>query len=280
MPPGSRVPLPGRSKAWPTTWRTVRFCSCWTTVSTCSTAPLTSSTGCWTRRGAVHILATSREPLGVAGEQVWPLGPLHAEGPALFVERARAADPRVRWDPADPAVIELCDRLDDVPLALELAAGQLRRFDLDDCSDASTTDSHCCGALSTGERSVTPRWRRDRLELPAPRAGRAVSPPTPQRLPVIVRRSCGGEFCTSTAEQHAVRGVRSTRRQEPRRASARHRALPAPRDDPRLCEGPFGGVRRSDCSVRAAPPPRARSDRIVVALRPVDVSASRRRLLH
>ena len=83
-------------------------------------------------RGAVHILATSREPLGVAGEQVWPLGPLHAEGPALFVERARAADPRVRWDRADPAVIELCDRLDDVPLALELAAGQLRRFDLDE----------------------------------------------------------------------------------------------------------------------------------------------------
>ena len=77
-----------------------------------------------------RILATSREPLGVAGEHVWPLGPLHDEGPALFVERARAAEPRGAWDPADPAVVELCRRLDDVPLALELAAGQLRRFDL------------------------------------------------------------------------------------------------------------------------------------------------------
>jgi len=83
------------------------------------------------RRGdTAHVLATSREPLGVAGEHVWPLGPLHDEGPALFVERARAAEPRVPWDPADPAVVELCRRLDGVPLALELAAGQLRRFDL------------------------------------------------------------------------------------------------------------------------------------------------------
>jgi non-specific serine/threonine protein kinase len=77
-----------------------------------------------------HVLATSREPLGVVGEHVWPLGPLHDEGPALFVERAHAAEPRVHWDAADPAVVELCDRLDDVPLALELAAGQVRRFDL------------------------------------------------------------------------------------------------------------------------------------------------------
>ncbi|HET6774777.1 MAG TPA: winged helix-turn-helix domain-containing protein [Acidimicrobiales bacterium] len=77
-----------------------------------------------------HVLATSREPLGLAGEHVWPLGPLHEAGPALFVERARAAEPRAQWDPADPAVVELCHRLDDVPLALELAAGQLRRFDL------------------------------------------------------------------------------------------------------------------------------------------------------
>jgi predicted ATPase/DNA-binding winged helix-turn-helix (wHTH) protein len=82
------------------------------------------------RGDTVRILATSREPLGVAGEHVWPLGSLHADGPALFVERARAAEPRVHWDQEDPAVIELCRRLDGVPLALELAAGQLRRFDL------------------------------------------------------------------------------------------------------------------------------------------------------
>ncbi len=84
------------------------------------------------RGDTARVLATSREPLGVAGEHIWPLGPLHDAGPALFVERARAAEPRVEWDPNDPAVVELCRRLDDVPLALELAAGQLRRFDLDE----------------------------------------------------------------------------------------------------------------------------------------------------
>ena len=79
-----------------------------------------------------RILATSREPLGVAGEHVWPLGPLLDDGPALFVERARAAEPRVEWSASHPSVIELCRRLDGVPLALELAAGQLRRLDLDE----------------------------------------------------------------------------------------------------------------------------------------------------
>jgi predicted ATPase/DNA-binding winged helix-turn-helix (wHTH) protein len=81
---------------------------------------------------AARLLATSREPLAVDGEHLWPLAPLTDAGPRLFVERASAAEPRVHWDPDDPAVIELCDRLDNVPLALELAAGQLRRFDLDE----------------------------------------------------------------------------------------------------------------------------------------------------
>jgi len=82
--------------------------------------------------GEARILATSRELLGVSGEHVWPLGPLHDAGPALFVERARAAEPRVAWDAADPTVVDLCRKVDDVPLAIELAAGQLRRFDLDE----------------------------------------------------------------------------------------------------------------------------------------------------
>jgi predicted ATPase len=59
-------------------------------------------------RGAIaRVLATSREPLRVPGEHVWPLGD---DGPALFVERARAAEPRVDWDPADPRVLEICRR--------------------------------------------------------------------------------------------------------------------------------------------------------------------------
>jgi predicted ATPase/class 3 adenylate cyclase len=77
-----------------------------------------------------HVIATSRAPLDIVGEQVWPLGPLGDDGPVLFVERAQAAEPRVEWEATDPQVIDLCRRLDNVPLALELAAGQLRRFDL------------------------------------------------------------------------------------------------------------------------------------------------------
>jgi predicted ATPase len=83
------------------------------------------------RDGRARILATSREPIGVGGEHVWPLNPLRAGGPELFVARARAAEPRVEWEVSDPAIVELCDRLDNVPLALEIAAGQLRRFGLD-----------------------------------------------------------------------------------------------------------------------------------------------------
>lgn len=82
----------------------------------------------------VRVIATSREPVRVRGEHVWPLGPLTHEGPRLFADRARAAEPRVSWDPADPRVVELCRRLDNVPLALELAAGQLRRFSLEELS--------------------------------------------------------------------------------------------------------------------------------------------------
>lgn len=79
---------------------------------------------------SARFLITSREPLRLAAEYVWPLGPLNDAGPVLFCERARAAEPRLKWDPTDPAVIELCQRLDNLPLALELAAAQLRRFDL------------------------------------------------------------------------------------------------------------------------------------------------------
>jgi predicted ATPase len=84
--------------------------------------------------GSARVLATSREPLTVTGEHVWPLAPLESDAPTLFVERARAAEPRVDWDATDPAIIELCRRLDGLPLAVELAAGQLRRWGLDELS--------------------------------------------------------------------------------------------------------------------------------------------------
>jgi predicted ATPase len=88
---------------------------------------------------ALRILATSREPLGVPGELLWPVPPLdlpvgdagdslEASGAVqLFVERAAAAVPGFTLDDGNAsAVATICRRLDGLPLALELAAARVR----------------------------------------------------------------------------------------------------------------------------------------------------------
>jgi non-specific serine/threonine protein kinase len=100
-------------------------------------------------RGCPHlrVLATSREPLGVAGETTWAVPPLSlppneptSAGPPatasqvltyeavrLFRDRARAARPDFEVvDETAAAVAEVCRRLDGIPLAIELAAGRVR----------------------------------------------------------------------------------------------------------------------------------------------------------
>jgi predicted ATPase len=74
-----------------------------------------------------RILATSREPLGVEGEQVIALGPLGPEAVELFADRARLAV----WDfelseEYARDVARICERLDGLPLAIELAAARIR----------------------------------------------------------------------------------------------------------------------------------------------------------
>jgi predicted ATPase/class 3 adenylate cyclase len=72
----------------------------------------------------LHLLVTSRELLRVPGEQAYPVPPLEPEdGTELFLARARAALPS--FEPTR-AVPELCDRLENLPLALELAAARVR----------------------------------------------------------------------------------------------------------------------------------------------------------
>jgi predicted ATPase len=72
----------------------------------------------------VQLLVTSRELLRLPGEQAYPVPPLEPEdGTELFLARARAADPGFV---ASPAVPELCARLEQLPLALELAAARIR----------------------------------------------------------------------------------------------------------------------------------------------------------
>jgi predicted ATPase/DNA-binding CsgD family transcriptional regulator len=82
----------------------------------------------------VRVLATSREPLRIAGEVRYRLGPLtlpdpddpaaaESEAVTLFAERARRADPGFTLDPHTAATVaRLVARLDGMPLAIELAA--------------------------------------------------------------------------------------------------------------------------------------------------------------
>ena len=85
--------------------------------------------------GLMHVLATSRHPLGVEGETTWRVPslavPPTTADPArfgefdavrLFRERARQARPEVILT---PAVAQICRRLDGIPLALELAAARV-----------------------------------------------------------------------------------------------------------------------------------------------------------
>jgi len=74
------------------------------------------------RTERLRVITTSREPLALAGEQVVPVDPLEpSDAIALFVTRADAAGAP---DLDREAVASLCERLDDLPLAIELAAAR------------------------------------------------------------------------------------------------------------------------------------------------------------
>jgi predicted ATPase len=89
----------------------------------------------------VRILATSREPLRVQGETVVEIEPLSStqEAVALFADRAAAAGSPLKDESDHRLAASLCDHLDRLPLALELAAAQLRGMSLTEL---------CAGPLS------------------------------------------------------------------------------------------------------------------------------------
>ncbi|WP_146846698.1 BTAD domain-containing putative transcriptional regulator [Cellulomonas terrae] len=79
----------------------------------------------------VVVLATSRAPLGLVGESVHRLRMLpDADALGLLESRARAGRADLAWDQV--RALELCHRLDNLPLALELAAARLRSMTVDD----------------------------------------------------------------------------------------------------------------------------------------------------
>jgi predicted ATPase len=81
----------------------------------------------------IKVVATSREGLGIADERLWPVPSLDvgagvdSAAVALFVERAQHVSPRFTLGDAGEAgaVLEICRRLDGIPLAIELAASRM-----------------------------------------------------------------------------------------------------------------------------------------------------------
>jgi predicted ATPase/class 3 adenylate cyclase len=104
------------------------------------------------------VLATSREPLGIAGEVAWRVPSLaDDEAVALFVARATAANPTFELTDANRGVVaDICTRLDAIPLALELAAGRLASLGVDQLADRL---SQRFRLLTGGSRSSMARQR-------------------------------------------------------------------------------------------------------------------------
>jgi predicted ATPase/DNA-binding CsgD family transcriptional regulator len=83
----------------------------------------------------VTVLATSREPIGMTGEAIWRVSSLSIadEAVELFTDRARLVSPDFAvTDDNAATVAEICQRLDGMPLAIELAAARVRALSLTD----------------------------------------------------------------------------------------------------------------------------------------------------
>ena len=127
---------------------------------------------------SLHVLATSREPLGIPGEVAFPVPPLTTpsldrllatrdlegfEAVRLFVDRAAVARPGFALDGANAqAVARICSRLDGLPLAIELAAARARSMSLDDI--IQRLDNRF-SLLSRGTRTAAPRHQTLRATI-------------------------------------------------------------------------------------------------------------------
>ncbi|HEX4014043.1 MAG TPA: tetratricopeptide repeat protein [Candidatus Cybelea sp.] len=124
----------------------------------------------------VRLLATSREALRISGESVYTMPPLAIPSgaltgedvlgygaPALFVERARAADPQFELT-ADNAslVTEIVRQLDGLPLAIELAAARMKLLRIEDL--AKRLDRKLA-ILTSGNRGVSTRQQTMRAAI-------------------------------------------------------------------------------------------------------------------
>jgi predicted ATPase/DNA-binding CsgD family transcriptional regulator len=117
------------------------------------------------------LIATSREPLRVAGERIWQVPPLAvwsadgsaAEAVRLFTERAVAIAPGFTLTQANAdAVAAICRSLDGIPLGIELAAARVRALSVDQIR-MRVADRF--DLLTTGDRAAAPRQQTLRAAI-------------------------------------------------------------------------------------------------------------------
>ena len=125
-------------------------------------APLLA--GLLERHAGLQLIATSRQPVGIQAERLFPVAPL-APGAdvALFADRARARNPGfVVTGDNGAAVTAICERLAGLPLAIELAAARLGVLTPADLATRLTT---ALAVLERGSRDAPPRQRTLRATL-------------------------------------------------------------------------------------------------------------------
>ncbi|MFS3127260.1 AfsR/SARP family transcriptional regulator [Nocardioides sp. Bht2] len=109
----------------------------------------------------LRLLVTSRIPLQVRGEVLFPLAPLDlAASTHLFVARAANVRPGERLDAGDPVIHQLCQRLAGIPLAIELAAARVRML-----NPATILDRLAEVMAAEGARDLPPRQRTMRAAI-------------------------------------------------------------------------------------------------------------------
>ncbi len=110
------------------------------------------------------ILATSREALGIEGEHTWQVPPLaKQDAVTLFEQRAQLVRPSFRVTDENAAEVRLiCDRLDGLPLAIELAAARTRVLSSGQLAERLTD---MFGVLTGGSRTAPPRHQALRATL-------------------------------------------------------------------------------------------------------------------
>jgi predicted ATPase len=113
---------------------------------------------------AIRILVTSREPLEVNGETIWRVDPLGPEDSyRVFVERARQRQPDfLPGADTDATITRLCERLDGLPLAIELAAARVSVMSPEEILTGLETQ---LGALGGGGRLAPARHRTVRAAV-------------------------------------------------------------------------------------------------------------------